>query len=188
MRGWSSGQHSACASCLVIPANAGVILLASWVSYICFSYPRECGGDPRCEQWLKRQEALSPRMRGWSSHCGLESWLHDVIPANAGVILLSSTPVIALASYPRECGGDPVRPHSLHLHFMLSPRMRGWSSWMFSVLIFVAVIPANAGVILADNGIVLITVSYPRECGGDPACPHSWAKEPALSPRMRGWS
>ena len=66
--------------------------------------------------------------------------------------------------------------------------MRGWSCRYFFVAIGQSVIPANAGVILTSVQLKRWSMSYPRECGGDPdsfIMIFFWL---LLSPRMRGWS
>ena len=50
----------------------------------------------------------------------------------------------------------------------------------------IAVIPANAGVILAKPYLSLKPLCYPRECGGDPMVGWKKVEERRLSPRMRG--
>ena len=107
MRGWSQEGAEGKAYKTVIPANAGVIL-SSFKSLISSSrYPRECGGDPEFAQPKHEQNQLSPRMRGWSYDTRFGSIIKGVIPANAGVILKSSSFFSSVESYPRECGGDP---------------------------------------------------------------------------------
>ena len=49
---------------MVIPANAGVILLAVIVTDTGGGYPRECGGDPGLVWLFAYHLRLSPRMRG----------------------------------------------------------------------------------------------------------------------------
>ena len=93
-------------------------------------------------------------MRGWSYVNQHESISNIVIPANAGVIL---DPIISNdnpSSYPRECGGDPKAKKETGVGYVLSPRMRGWSVDTPTGYIMDVVIPANAGVILNDPGIV----------------------------------
>ena len=48
------------------------------------------------------------------------------------------------------------------------------------------VIPANAGVILANDELKHAGYRYPRECGGDPETLGENIVQEALSPRMRG--
>ena len=48
-----------------------------------------------------------------------------VIPANAGVILKNELVTMKSESYPRECGGDPLKEESYMFKLKLSPRMRG---------------------------------------------------------------
>ena len=49
---------------IVIPANAGVILIWTKKKDGKKSYPRECGGDPMYFTRTKAPQELSPRMRG----------------------------------------------------------------------------------------------------------------------------
>ena len=49
---------------MVIPANAGVILFEIRKGAEEFSYPRECGGDPKRYSNPLARFKLSPRMRG----------------------------------------------------------------------------------------------------------------------------
>ena len=69
-------------------------------------------------------------------------------------------------SYPRECGGDPGIKNKFFYIILLSPRMRGWSSWQEKRIELSGVIPANAGVILRWVKLSRKKDSYPRECGG----------------------
>ena len=90
----------------------------------------------------------------------------SVIPANAGVILITCLSLSLHVCYPRECGGDPV---------------------VFSDYVDAdKVIPANAGVILILVNIKNNVSRYPRECGGDPIKQKEKEKLIKLSPRMRG--
>ena len=52
---------------------------------------------------------LSPRMRGWSCVWWSGIWQNNVIPANAGVILIRCPYFPLLYCCPRECGGDSMR-------------------------------------------------------------------------------
>ena len=107
-------------------------------------------------------------MRGWSYHISENVLPVNVIPANAGVILKSSSFFSSVESYPRECGGDPTFIYFTNEISRLSPRMRGWSSILPFGNIPGLVIPANAGVIL---DMIRLKLDFSR-----------------LSPRMRGWS
>ena len=151
-------------------------------------YPRECGGDPATDKNNCPVHLLSPRMRGWSYR---ETFLNIdmlVIPANAGVILYRIRITIKQVCYPRECGGDPCQFIKCKFWDTLSPRMRGWSCTQEPYERCCIVIPANAGVILTSVQLKRWSMSYPRECGGDPdsfIMIFFWL---LLSPRMRGWS
>ena len=127
-------------------------------------------------------------MRGWSYSASREYWPVSVIPANAGVILLSSWFRANRLSYPRECGGDPINYCIGVILLPLSPRMRGWSWQKACTEMHISVIPANAGVILKVWQVMLRIFCYPRECGGDPIKRCQGAMCFLLSPRMRGWS
>ena len=48
-----------------------------------------------------------------------------LIPAHAGVILVSGSLSSPQSTYPRACGGDPVAGHGGDFFWYLSPRMRG---------------------------------------------------------------
>ena len=47
-------------------------------------------------------------------------------------------------------------------------------------------LPAYAGMILAQKGKGMAAFSAPRVCGDDPAAPEKPSRTPACSPRMRG--
>ena len=131
----------------------------SWIGVILVqkfpSYPRECGGDPINVQTNGRTKLLSPRMRGWS--CSNPTFCADriVIPANAGVILHSALLQASEESYPRECGGDPAFGGPGSGKTTLSPRMRGWSLSGVHIFLSFIVVPANAGVILCGEDLMV---------------------------------
>ena len=51
--------------------------------------------------------------------------MSEVIPANAGVILVKAVGERKRSGYPRECGGDPAFGGPGSGKTTLSPRMRG---------------------------------------------------------------
>ena len=188
MRGWSQYLQKALAPVVVIPANAGVILVFASFPVEMPRYPRECGGDPTALETVAHRRQLSPRMRGWSYANFRFQRRTCVIPANAGVILGQAKRKTPIQCYPRECGGDPQRWSKLYDICALSPRMRGWSRYNIHGVCPYYVIPANAGVILIASILYTGFRSYPRECGGDPVRGHLNQILAWLSPRMRGWS
>ena len=69
------------------------------------AYPRGCGGATQIARATRSISGLSPRVRGSHRHDMSEVADFRPIPAGAGEPSTSSSPVDALAAYPRGCGG-----------------------------------------------------------------------------------
>ena len=173
---------------LVLPAHAGVILGETNYKLIFGCITRTCGGDPLSRVSQLQQMPYYPHMRGWSHEvfCHLTSWF--VLPAHAGVILEVKVGYLLAIGITRTCGGDPSTANQIHKLTAYYPHMRGWSracGWTNSNLM---VLPAHAGVILADAIYKLPSVGITRTCGGDPLNTLIVNLNGRYYPHMRGWS
>ena len=112
-------------------------------------------------------------MRG----CSLAFWGGEedgmVFPAYAGVFLVCEESGKAPGSFPRICGGVPVKQLTTHDKKRFSPHMRGCSRHPPVVSGADFVFPAYAGVFLSIFDISLCICCFPRICGGVPLLPRT---------------
>ena len=111
-----------------------------------------------------------------------------VLPAHAGVIpekkkLQKSTNCIT-----RTCGGDPDKAFASDFGSPYYPHMRGWSQVELFQTLAIFVLPAHAGVILAEQQEILKANRITRTCGGDPETIPAANAQTEYYPHMRGWS
>ena len=188
MRGWSSTCKQAFISCNICPAYAGVILTITGRETAPHNLSRVCGGDPNQPLENAKIALFVPRMRGWSSDLLAFFVACFICPAYAGVILSFNCGKVRRKNLSRVCGGDPVLRNDPDVLPVFVPRMRGWSSALYSSCLWIPICPAYAGVILFPPFISSFSCNLSRVCGGDPIGNQEWATEEIFVPRMRGWS
>ena len=127
-------------------------------------------------------------MRGWS--CRICNWElgEGILPAYAGVILITLCFLYSKIDSSRVCGGDPMLTRQPYLKFRFFPRMRGWSQSANNNARVSWILPAYAGVILNLSDSLIVEPNSSRVCGGDPYLFVIVLTFFRFFPRMRGWS
>ncbi len=172
----------------VVPARAGVIPAGRSTVTGTSSRPRASGGHPRYGSASADVDMSSPRERGSSGLTRTQGARWGVVPARAGVILISCAAGSRKAGRPRASGGHPPGSTRTRRRSLSSPRERGSSSLAFQSGARMGVVPARAGVIRVDCGVGGGDRCRPRASGGHPtACPGDLSIT-LSSPRERGSS
>ena len=107
MRGWSWHFSRFAWNGKILPAHAGMILVPDLVDTVSAYITRTCGDDPDISIRVCCNPLYYPHMRGWS-------WLYSVVlpflpilPAHAGMILMSTKKSEMKLNITRTCGDDP---------------------------------------------------------------------------------
>ena len=149
-------------------------------------YPRGCGGTRAARQPGQPDDGLSPRVRGNPSGSAARPAGRRSIPAGAGEPPSGIAPLLAVAVYPRGCGGTKGESWPLRTTRGLSPRVRGNPSRPLQRGAGRRSIPAGAG----EPGTTKEHQSrcrvYPRGCGGTSLIIVEGRGDHGLSPRVRG--
>ena len=187
-RGWS-GAPSGCAGVgAVLPAQAGVVPSPTCPAPSLRRAPRAGGGGPALRAAEAREEACSPRRRGWSVAEEVFGVGQTVLPAQAGVVRLTLREKRACRGAPRAGGGGPAFPEWRDSHTGCSPRRRGWSVLATSGRARAWVLPAQAGVVRTPSCRRRAWRRAPRAGGGGPQNAPGTSRGAQCSPRRRGWS
>ena len=149
-------------------------------------YPRVCGGTPIFGLLVGRRRGLSPRVRGNPRTTDKSRAGERSIPACAGEPALVGRRICPPAVYPRVCGGTGGRYDYRYGGRGLSPRVRGNRRRPRQRNGQVRSIPACAGEPRRSLECVLISLVYPRVCGGTSLWSESTPVHGGLSPRVRG--
>ena len=195
-RPWSSPPARGCSALfaavasasVVVPASAGVFLLATYVPEIIERRPRQRGGVPQNPSRVRVRVRSSPPARGCSSRRSSPGSCRRVVPASAGVFLHATPRTTLPAGRPRQRGGVPTYASTCRASTPSSPPARGCSGGAGGVSVGVAVVPASAGVFLGQRVWSRWCSSRPRQRGGVPGSfpsPTSWCWS---SPPARGCS
>ena len=112
----------------------------------------------------------------------------QVFPAYAGMFLVKTQKLLVSQRFPRVCGDVPFRKHSLCLHGLFSPRMRGCSAHSILVDTSRVVFPAYAGMFRQEVTFPTVSNRFPRVCGDVPKPTSDFEWKCVFSPRMRGCS
>src|SRR5262249_49717720 len=120
LRGWSLGVGRRCLLALLLPAPAGMVPRTGHESARSWPAPRACGDGPDIggSGWSMR--GCSPRLRGWSLRVSCGCFFFHLLPAPAGMVLV--TPGFGLfgAPAPRACGDGPMgRSEQVHIMALL---------------------------------------------------------------------
>ncbi len=152
----------------VVPARAGVIRARTATATGMGRRPRASGGHPLFDPLTMTWGGSSPRERGSSLRRGRPEREAVVVPARAGVILHRPTPDDPGRRRPRASGGHPPLGKLPGSVWTSSPRERGSSGPQGRVARRAVVVPARAGVILAERGAGREAPGRPRASGGHP--------------------
>ena len=169
-----------------IPACAGETQRDSLRSRFWTVYPRVCGGNCIFPLLGVKGAGLSPRVRGKHTLATLATLATRSIPACAGETYLALGLKLALAVYPRVCGGNGVQRLGLQDKPGLSPRVRGKPTRASKAKVSPGSIPACAGETAAFLAAFLARRVYPRVCGGNGKSAALLICLLGLSPRVRG--
>ena len=145
-----------------------------------------CGGTQLAVAIPKRDEGLSPRVRGNLLAADGAVAAVGSIPACAGEPPSTCSTAWARGVYPRVCGGTAAIVQVALLELGLSPRVRG-NQWEGIILpVDDGSIPACAGEPERTTASRYGTRVYPRVCGGTSSWVVSSMRATGLSPRVRG--
>ena len=169
-----------------IPACAGEPDLRREIAVGVRVYPRVCGGTHSPRPPALPRRGLSPRVRGNPLMHGQTPACERSIPACAGEPPTRLRQAVAMAVYPRVCGGTAVRQRSDPDAQGLSPRVRGNPQLSVLLVLLLRSIPACAGQPSLRWSNTLSAQVYPRVCGGTLRRDCPAVIMGCLSPRVRG--
>ena len=150
------------------------------------SSPRVCGDVSGNLEGDKNVTWFSPRMRGCFQDRRRSEQRFHVLPAYAGMFLeLSCFFSFGICS-PRVCGDVSLTGAHEDTAAVFSPRMRGCFCYPSTGQVLRRVLPAYAGMFLAQSCRILWATSSPRVCGDVSMCILRWDPPDEFSPRMRG--
>ena len=172
----------------VVPAHAGVIRRASTSSGRASSRPRTRGGHPHTRALPKRQGWSSPHTRGSSHGYSGHPAAQVVVPAHAGVILMTVRRGTLCRRRPRTRGGHPAQGVIDAVVTKSSPHTRGSSCTVKHTTWRERVVPAHAGVIPREKQRLAAWLSRPRTRGGHPYKGTGYSSQVSSSPHTRGSS
>ena len=187
-RGWSPSVSTLYTLTKVLPAQAGVVPLASSALASSSCAPRSGGGGPVAIGGSLFRYGCSPLRRGWSLSAALAIVFGGVLPAQAGVVPLQTLLREGRSGAPRSGGGGPTFLASVRVAPQCSPLRRGWSRLRVSDAHPRRVLPAQAGVVPQVALIVGDIYGAPRSGGGGPSTMNIALANAVCSPLRRGWS
>ena len=109
-----------------------------------------------------------------------------IIPADAGSTISCWTCGRVSKDHPRGCGEHPYRLRMNPMKMGSSPRMRGALIQTIIIVLFVGIIPADAGSTRPDSPIPVRVGDHPRGCGEHSVIACMRIVHLGSSPRMRG--
>ena len=128
-----------------IPAGAGEPRRPRGSRHPAGVYPRGCGGTVVKRALARREDGLSPRVRGNQNAPGPDPAHQRSIPAGAGEPRRPSRTARTSGVYPRGCGGTRTPPARTRPISGLSPRVRGNPGGRHGRHVHLGSIPAGAG-------------------------------------------
>ena len=129
----------------IIPAGAGLTWTAIRGAACAKDHPRGCGAHSSPIGCTILFMGSSPRVRGSRPD---DAAAHDefrIIPAGAGLTLLSQPPCRRLWDHPRGCGAHNGQPQRRQQLLGSSPRVRGSHPFISVLASLEGIIPAGAG-------------------------------------------
>ena len=186
MRGSHQSMDSISSNRGIIPAGAGLTYLFRGKIICPGDHPRGCGAHCGCTATARRSSGSSPRVRGSPQGDGTERPAHGIIPAGAGLTLLSLLRPAHLWDHPRGCGAHQLLYSSAARRLGSSPRVRGSRSCDRHRFPERGIIPAGAGLTQARASRRASGEDHPRGCGAH--MPRRFASRltSGSSPRVRG--
>ena len=171
---------------LVLPAYAGMFLVRNFGILNADGSPRVCGDVSGNLEGDKNVTWFSPRMRGCFQDRRRSEQRFHVLPAYAGMFLeLSCFFSFGICS-PRVCGDVSLTGAHEDTAAVFSPRMRGCFCYPSTGQVLRRVLPAYAGMFLAQSCRILWATSSPRVCGDVSRKLVGFSGQNRFSPRMRG--
>ena len=170
----------------IIPAGAGLTRAGGIFPVRQWDHPRGCGahldGNPRsCVR-----KGSSPRVRGSLKSHRLYHFIYGIIPAGAGLTLLSQPPCRRLWDHPRGCGAHNGQPQRRQQLLGSSPRVRGSPTGLSHTSVASGIIPAGAGLTADKAPTCPKKRDHPRGCGAHKKTSQSTSPFRGSSPRVRG--
>ena len=188
MRGWTWHPSADAKAEGGSPAHAGMDPQERCANRKHCRFPRACGDGPVAFVTELLPKEVPPRMRGWTrgQHPGCSG--ADGSPAHAGMDPADDRRRGAGNRFPRACGDGPEEVAAWLQGLGVPPRMRGWTAPPWAGNGLAAGSPAHAGMDPPPAGWPRAPPGFPRACGDGPFHFFPWWKEPAVPPRMRGWT
>ena len=109
----------------IIPAHAGLTISSLSSSSVPWDHPRACGAHDWHVVKVVQLRGSSPRMRGSPVMTMEYTTELGIIPAHAGLTLMTTKSSIATRDHPRACGAHSLTLILTSLVPGSSPRMRG---------------------------------------------------------------
>ena len=170
----------------IIPAGAGLTYSELWVSCWCWDHPRGCGAHTTQSTRRMSRAGSSPRVRGSRLSRTRARTALGIIPAGAGLTLLSGFRQRIQRDHPRGCGAHCHSCASLLESVGSSPRVRG-SQGVFKMKGYnEGIIPAGAGLTCRKIHIRQCDRDHPRGCGAHLKLIKKVTNGRGSSPRVRG--
>ena len=170
----------------IIPAHAGL----TWTGFANMTspgdHPRACGAHNKLAWSSTKSLGSSPRMRGSQVHPEIALILHGIIPAHAGLTILSASHIRCPWDHPRACGAHFCAALIDVAHAGSSPRMRGSPTTSAASASLQGIIPAHAGLTIFRYKCIRRDRDHPRACGAHLMPQQSRQGVSGSSPRMRG--
>ncbi len=188
VRGCSPRTHGGPPWVTVVPARAGLFLLAGILLGLSQGGPRACGVVPSAGVLIGGPCMWSPRVRGCSHAPSAYVPGLRVVPARAGLFLRGARTASTRPGGPRACGVVPSACVRRPCFCQWSPRVRGCSRPLGLDALFVEVVPARAGLFPGRTRTARSPGSGPRACGVVPIIGWTTAAWDWWSPRVRGCS
>ena len=187
-RGCSVFEWPRLAAHSVFPACAGMFRAPRFQHFCAHRFPRVRGDVPIGAVNCAGHMWFSPRARGCSVAEALLPALIRVFPACAGMFRVGSSTIRSIGRFPRVRGDVPMNRWLLLSTRRFSPRARGCSSQMNSILNRLFVFPACAGMFPRRSHQPPYPSGFPRVRGDVPALLIPRPVVTAFSPRTRGCS
>ena len=187
-RGCSSPSTATPRALKVFPACAGMFLLCPTTTTWARSFPRVRGDVPPSHAVLLCALGFSPRARGCSSPTVRVQDSRTVFPACAGMFHPARPTGTWGMSFPRVRGDVPKTPSARPSRSTFSPRARGCSACGDTIILWVIVFPACAGMFLLFLIYSSSRSRFPRVRGDVPEWNFFSDISDWFSPRARGCS
>ena len=119
----------------VFPAHAGMFLPHAPTGVVGGGFPRARGDVPYTKRCKQESNLFSPRTRGCSGIKNRSRFFGNVFPAHAGMFLPWKPWILITKRFPRARGDVPLTLGKFTQMLLFSPRTRGCSVGVGSVLL-----------------------------------------------------